>query len=395
MTSPTHACADCGSVPAPHWKLWIDNVSDAITLQIPLHDLPLYSRLIAIADTILSFVGRLTFFALRALHVITLSDDITTSPSDRSKFLWEEARRRSINMKHLMIFGTPTDMFWVRHNGRSEFFQSLPLSPESHALRMDDKVLFKERMRQGGLPVPKSFGVSSLSEARARVREIGSACIKPRTGSNGRHTYPNVHTDEQVASAYKGVKQIGPFVTVEEFLEGNLCRATCVDGTLIGFLESAYPTIVGDGVSTIAELIQVANTRKVDGVSDIILDSSVLDFVKRRGYTPESVLPAGEKLALTYRGGTGSGGSNREHGRGGIHPSFIEPIEKAAKLTELTIVGFDIIIPDAQQPADSQKWGFIESNSLPWIDLHMQPFYGEPVDLTPAVWDAWLRKSKV
>lgn len=386
------SCAACGPVPASHATLWIDNLTDALSHRLPMHRIPLYGVLVAITSTVLSVAGQLSFFAGRGLRVISLSDDPTTAPSNRSRLLWEESKRRGIDMKQIMFFGSPTDAFRVRHNGRTEFFKSLPLSPDMRALSMDDKVLFKEAMAAAGLPVPKSFGVSSLKAARAAHAAIGISCVKPRTGSNGRHTYPNVRTEQELVEAYRSVRAIGPFVTIETFLEGNLCRATCVGGKMIGFLESAYPTLVGNGVSTITELIETANAVRLEGIDEIVLDDSNEGFINRRGYTRDSVLPEGIKLALTYRGGTGAGGSNREHGRN-IHPSFIPIIEEAAKVTGLHIVGFDIIIPDAQRPADEQTWGFIESNSLPWIDLHATPYYGEPIDLSPAVWDLWLERA--
>lgn len=374
-------------------SLWLGTLADAATLRVPVYRIPFYSFLMRAAERIVSVAGALCFHVARGLHLIRLSDDPETSVSARSKLLWQEAARRGIRMQQLMLAGMPTDLFRVRHGRTTQFFRSLPLSPDARALCMDDKVLFKEKMERADLPVPKRFGVSGFSDAERALEAVGTACVKPRTGSNGRHTYPNVRTSKDLEEAFKGVKQISAFVTVEEYLEGNLCRATCVGGTLIGFLESAYPSVTGDGRSTIAELIERANAQKLPGVDDMTLDAVNEGFIRRRGYAPGSVLAEGTTLALTYRGGTGSGGSNREHGRN-IHPSFIPLIEKAAQRTELSIVGFDLIIPDPQQPADTQRWGFIEANSLPWIDLHAHPYYGDPIDLSSAVWELWLDRQR-
>jgi hypothetical protein len=389
--SPTY-CAACGSAQASHTSLWLDNLTDALSHRVPMHKMPFYRTLLRITNAILTILGQLSFFAGRALRLVSLSSDVETTVSNRSKLVWQEALRRGLDIKQVMLLRKPTDMFRIRHNGRTEFFTSLPLSPDLTALAMDDKVLFKEAMAAAGLPVPKSFGVSSLSAARKAHAQTGISCVKPRTGSNGRHTYPNIRTDQELVDAYTGAREIGPFITVEEFIEGDLCRATCVGGKMIGFLQSAYPTVMGDGVSTIAELIQNANAIRLDGVDDMELDAVNDAFIQRRGYTRDSVLPRGTSLALTYRGGTGSGGSNRELGRD-IHPSFIPIIEKAAGVTGLHIVGFDIIIPDPQKPESEQTWGFIESNSLPWTDLHTTPYYGEPIDLSPAIWDLWLERA--
>jgi cyanophycin synthetase len=304
--------------------------------------------------------------------------------------MWLEARRRGIEMRQLLFWGSPTDTFRVRVDGRIHIFKSLPLPPlHAETLRMDDKIWFKEALAREGLPVPKSSGASNLESAKRALAEFGTVCVKPRSGSNGRHTYPVVKTEEDLSAAFKSVKQICAFASVEEQLEGNLCRATCVGGKLLGFLESNYPTVAGDGVLTIRELVARANAEKPNGVADIVLDDSHTGYIRRRGYELDSVLPSGVSLPLTYRAGASSGGRNRERGRA-VHPSFIPIIERAAALTGLSIVGFDLIIPDSEAPAESQRWGFIEANSLPWIDLHAAPFSGEPNDLSAAVWDLWL-----
>ncbi len=389
--SSTHGCAACGGAPASHLSLWIGTVADAATLRIPAYRIPFYSFLMRLAEGVVSALGMLCLSIGRALFLVRLSDDPEAAVSSRSKLLMQEAARRGIRMQQVMLAGMPTDLFRASRGRATQFFRSLPLAPEPSALRMDDKVIFKKEMAQAGLPVPKSFGAARLKEARGAFEAVGTACVKPRTGSNGRHTYPNVRTVAELDEAFKGVKQISAYATIEEYLEGNLCRATCVGGVMHGFLESAYPTVAGDGISTIGELIAAANARKLPGVDDIVLDAVNEGFIKRRGYARDSVLPEGTVLPLSYRGGTGAGGSNRERGRN-IHPSFIPRIEEAARLTGLSIVGFDLIIPDPEQPADSQRWGFIEANSLPWIDLHASPYYGDPIDLSSAVWDLWLER---
>ncbi len=389
----TLGCEACGSASVPHLPLRITTTVDTIMLSVPTHEWRVYRLLTKLGDAVLTVLGKSAFFVCKMLGVITLSDDTEMAVSDRSRLLWLEAKKRSIPMQQLMFLGKPSDTFRVETSGKEHFFKSLPFPPLDVAvLRMDDKVWFKRAMEKAGLPVPKSFGVSTMKGALEALKEVGVACVKPRTGSNGRHTYTYVKTEEDLREALASVKEICAFASVEEQLEGNLCRATCVGGKMLGFLESQYPTVIGDGVSTIAELIEKTNAAKPDGVGDIVMNTSYAGQLKRRGYSLDSVLPTGMRFPISYRAGSALGGSNREHGRT-VHPSFVPIIEQAAKLTGLSIVGFDIIIPDPMKPASEQRWGFIEANSLPWIDLHASPFYGEPQDLSAAVWDQWASAS--
>ena len=50
-------------------------------------------------------------------------------------------------------------------------------------------------------------------------------------------------------------------------------------------------------------------------------------------------------------------------------------------------VGFDFIIPNISKSWQEQKCGFIEVNSLPFINLHHDPLLGQPINVAAKVWD--------
>lgn len=374
-----------------HASLWLTNTGDVLT--VPFKDIRnsfVVRVLIRIGEFVTNLIATTFYHLGRLTGAIHLGDDIERTLSHRSRLLWEEARRRSIDTKQLFVFGLPTDIYAVtERDGDRTFYQSIPfpdLSGEN--ADMDDKVAFKRMLEARKIPVPRSRSVMHYHSAKKALDEFGIVCVKPQSGSNGRHTFPYVRTEEELRSAFKSAKELCLLVSIEEHLEGNLARATCVGGTMHGFLESAYPTVTGDGFSTVRELVARANAEKPEGVDDILLTDAHMGYIRRRGYEFGDILPAGVPLQLTYRAGASSGGRNTEHGRS-IHPSFLPYIEEAARATGLPIVGFDLIIPDPTAPADSQQWGFIEANSLPWIDLHATPLYGTPVDLSPHVWALW------
>lgn len=384
-------CAACGGATVSHAAIWVSNSGDMVALGFAgLRTTWIVRTLSGIGEWALSLLGHLAFHIARIVGAVSLSDDFSKVRSDRARVMWEDALRRGIPMEQLFLFGAPADTYRIRIHGKTYFVDSIPTPPkkQKEALHIDDKISFKAILRKAGIATPRSIGTTSLSTAKKTLKEFGTVCVKPRYGSNGYHTYPFVKTEKELEDAFKSAKELCYMVSVEEHLEGNVCRATCIDGKLVGFLESQYPTVVGDGVHTVAELIQKNNEARRDGVAEIVVNYMHEGYIGRRGYTLESVLPEGVSLPLTYRAGSSSGGSNREYGRN-IHPSFIPIIEHAAALTELPIVGFDLIIKDPLASADSQAWGFIEANSLPWINLHHTPFEGEPVNVATHVWDLW------
>jgi cyanophycin synthetase len=157
---------------------------------------------------------------------------------------------------------------------------------------------------------------------------------------------------------------------------------------LVGFLESRAPSITGDGRSTILKLIDEKNQHRSLDVAHIELTPMHLAYIARRGYVPEDILPEGVVLPLTYSAGAGSGGSGQEYGDQ-IHPQLKAEIERAAHITGLPLVGFDLILEDPHKSPQEQRWGIIEANSLPWINLHHTPHQGKPVNVAARVWDLW------
>ncbi len=71
------------------------------------------------------------------------------------------------------------------------------------------------------------------------------------------------------------------------------------------------------------------------------------------------------------------------------HPKLIATLERAAKIVNDPVIGFDVISTDVTADPDNTRWGIIEANSLPFINLHYEPLEGPSIDIAPYVWDLW------
>jgi cyanophycin synthetase len=161
-----------------------------------------------------------------------------------------------------------------------------------------------------------------------------------------------------------------------------------VNGVLAGFYKGQAPTLVGDGKKTIRELIEEKDSKRQGRVEPIRVSKELHDHILRSGFAISDILPKGISLPLTYRVGRLFGGRTIEMWSD-LHPSFIPIFEKAAKTVGLSVVGFDAIIPDPTKPASSDRWGIIECNSLPFIDLHYYALEGKPKNIAGMIWDMW------
>jgi D-alanine-D-alanine ligase-like ATP-grasp enzyme len=387
-------CVYCGNAPVSH-KMTHFITTISVFMGIISKTLARYKlwkylvRLISRAGAILD---RYAYGLLHLLHIVSYAHDPARARTYRSQVVWEEANRRGISMEQIVMFGRYTDAYRAFINGRWIYFESLPIPPHligSSYAWMDDKYVLKNVLRHEGISVPHSFVATGIREARAAFEKIGGfAVVKPRSGTRGRHTITHVSATAQLDLAFSITQRLCHFVSIEEHLEGGVCRGTVVGGVLVGFFQALPPRIIGNGVSTIRELIAVKNASKNPRVQNIILTRENAEYINRCGYDIDSIIPDGETIDLGHRTGRLFGGHTREL-LDTVHPRLCAYLERASRVLDVHVVGFDLIIENPDADPDGQKWGIIEANSLPFIDLHYLPLYGTPSNVAAAVWDLW------
>lgn len=385
------ACAYCGDAHVNHVFLYLTGLISSIT------------------DPLLSWLGHrtpkfLTNTAEGILHLMLqvmlllgfakFSNDIEKAASLRSKIVWEEALRKGIKPEQLIIFGKPSEHMRAKINGKYFYYDSLPIPikfTDSLNTDWDDKFILKKRLENVGVPVPRFAEIPIFSKNKVKMlfdQFEKPLIVKPALGSRGRHTTTNINDFQSFQKAIKVGRMISPFLVMEEHLYGYVCRATFVDGKFAGFYRAEPPIVIGDGKKNIRELILERDATRPDRVSKIEMTQEIAEHMRRQGYDLNHILSDGKKIALTHRTGRLFGGRTREMWNE-LHPSFIPILEKAAKMTKLPILGFDCIVPDPEKDESSQRWGIIECNTLPYIDLHYFALEGKPQNIAGMVWDLW------
>ncbi|WP_258933324.1 ATP-grasp domain-containing protein [Nesterenkonia pannonica] len=183
---------------------------------------------------------------------------------------------------------------------------------------VSDKYRTGKLLRDAGVRAPRSEVVRSAG----RAHELAQAwqcplVIKPRSGNKGRGVFVNLTTPESITSAFESVHALGNDVLVEEFVqpfEEYRCIATAAE--CLSVVRRVLPHVVGDGQSTIAELIAEKNEERRRSPhlmkSLIPLDDVARSHLARQGSDPESVLPMGRAVTVRDVGGLSSGGDTVE-----------------------------------------------------------------------------------
>jgi cyanophycin synthetase len=263
-----------------------------------------------------------------------------------------------------------------------------------------NKVETKRILAKAHIPVPEGDVVNTKTELRRSLKELDfPVVIKPINGNHGRGITTNIKTWEQAVDAFQIAKTISDDVIVEQFFNGEDHRLLVVNFKLVAVAKRTPAMVMGDGKSTIQQLIDQVNadprrgvghekvltTIKADKITEIIL--------KNKHLTLESVLPLGEILFLKDTANLSSGGTSTDV-TDEVPESTRLMAERIARLINLDICGIDVIAQDIHLPIDGVNGAVIEVNAAPGFRMHLSPSKGLPRNVAAPVMDMLYPKGK-
>ena len=150
--------------------------------------------------------------------------------------------------------------------------------------------------------------------------------------------------------------------------------------------------VIGDGRSTIEELVELTNADPRRGVGHekvltrIKFDHAAVALLADQGYKLGDVPPAGETVKLTLTGNMSTGGISIDR-TFEAHPDNVEIAEEAARMVGLDIAGIDFICPDITEPVRETGGAICEVNAAPGFRMHTHPTIGDPQFIAKPVVD--------
>ncbi|MDO8930792.1 MAG: cyanophycin synthetase, partial [Rhodocyclaceae bacterium] len=255
-----------------------------------------------------------------------------------------------------------------------------------------DKDLTKNLLRACGVPVPEGRLVDSPEDAWEAAEEIGvPVVVKPRDGNHGRGVSTELMTREEVEAAYKLALDEGSDVIVERFVRGNEHRLLVVGGRLAAAARGESASVVGDGLSTLIELIDTQiNTDPRRGTTEdyplnlvmVDKDPAVRLEIARQGFTPDAIPPLGAEVMIQRNGNVAFDVTDL------VHPDVAATVSLAARIVGLDVAGVDLVAEDISRPLDEQRGAIVEVNAGPGLLMHLKPASGEPRPVGRAIVDS-------
>ena len=262
-----------------------------------------------------------------------------------------------------------------------------------------DKGLTKTLLDGAGVPVPAGWTVTGVQEAQRAAQRLGGlVTVKPLDANQGKGVTTQCAGPDEVARAFEHARRYSRQVIVEQHFAGRDYRVLVTGKKVAAASWRRPPHIVGDGLSTIRELVELENLNPARGeghtniLTKIPLDEIAGAALARQGYEWDSVPTDGVTVELRGNANLSTGGTAED-----VTDSLPEETRalcvRAARTVGLDVAGIDIVCEDISQPLREQDGGIIEVNAAPGIRMHQYPSRGKARDAGDAIVEAMFGQS--
>jgi len=310
-------------------------------------------------------------------------------PSTRA--LVDEAERRGIPVMRL----DEKSLIQLGH-GRHQQKLRASITGRTSIVAADlagDKNMTKKLLDESGVPVPRGIVVRDEDEAVRGARRLRYPLVtKPLDGNHGRGVTIGIMDEDQLRFGFREARSQakGRDVIVEQFFEGNDHRILVVGGKMIAVAERIPAQVIGDGISTVRQLVAEVNRdpRRGEGHENVMtrirIDAHVEEFLARSGLSPDSIPDADEIVQLRATANLSTGGTAVDR-TNEIHPDNAEIARRAALIVGLDVCGVDFVCPDITRSVRDTGGGVIEVNAAPGLRMHIEPSEGAPRDVAKPI----------
>lgn len=262
-----------------------------------------------------------------------------------------------------------------------------------------DKEDTKYLLEQAEIEVPRG-------DIIRRERSLQEACdyvgfplvIKPIDGNHGRGITVDINNYEDALVAYHAAKEVSRSVIVEKFITGRDFRLLVINHQLVAAAVRTPAHVIGDGKSTIQELIDTVNSdpRRGYGHENVLTKITTNDLTKKlikdAGHDLDSVIKKDEILILKDTANLSTGGT-AEDVTDIVHPANVSMVERISKIIDLDICGVDIMTSDITKPLSETGGAVLEVNAGPGFRMHLAPTTGLPRNVAAPVIDKLFPKG--
>ncbi|MES2837783.1 MAG: cyanophycin synthetase [Bacteroidota bacterium] len=251
----------------------------------------------------------------------------------------------------------------------------------------------KRLLKDAAIPVAKGVCISNPDDLESSIKEIGFPLVfKPLDGNHGKGASINVKTLEEAKQAFDHAKKYSRKIIIEKFITGYDFRVLVINNRFIAAALREPAHVIGDGKSTIQQLIDKENLDPRRGyghenvLTEISIDRETLEQLAKKEYTLETILKKDELCYLKGTANLSTGGTSTDI-TDIVHPHNIFICERISRVIGLDICGIDIMASNLSEPLETTGGVVLEVNAAPGFRMHLAPAKGLPRNVAAPVID--------
>jgi cyanophycin synthetase len=311
-----------------------------------------------------------------------------------ARLLLKEFSARNID---IIAIEPDSNSFFAKINNNYIYCKGIktPLNTLSAVTLCDDKLMSKKALSLFNIPTPEYLCYSRkqlpileqiLPEIDSFIKKHKRIIAKPQNGMKSKDVFLDITTIEQAKAAFKSIlekKYRG--ILFEKYIPGEVHRLLFVKGKLIAALKKEKGYILGNGQSTIVELIEEKNKYLDQGnraVGRIVIDDKLTDSFAAQNLKLSDIPKINTKIF------TENDFSNLEtvsEVTELVNKDLANKLGNFAVSFGLGLTGIDVITNDI---SNEDVCSVIEINKEPGIDFHHYPDYGSSINVAKEIVDA-------
>ncbi len=256
-----------------------------------------------------------------------------------------------------------------------------------------DKEETKNLLEAAEIPVPRGIICYDEDDLQSAAKKYGYPLVtKPVNGNHGKGASTDLKNWDELLVGFHAAKKYGRGIIVERFIKGLDHRVLVVNYKFVAAAIRKPAAVVGDGKSSIQQLIDKVNAdpRRGYGHEKVLTSIKVDDHTRKilddKNLTLDSVLEKGNELWLKPTANLSTGGTATDV-TDLVHPDNVFMCERIARIIGLDICGIDIMAPDLSVPISQNGGAILEVNAAPGFRMHISPAEGLPRNVAEPVID--------
>jgi glutamate--cysteine ligase len=326
-------------------------------------------------------------FLLRGYEDLELSTQI----------LIKAAIKRGISFK---ILDRTDNFIRLTNSKKSEIVKQATKTSEDTficAEIMENKIVTKNLLNENEISTPLGLSYTNKNKALESYSEFRNKLIviKPKSENFGIGItiFKSPFSLSEFETAVNLAFQNGGPIIIEEFIAGEEFRFFIIDNELLGVLQRVPANVIGDGIHTIEELVEIKNQDSLRGegyktpLEKIKLGVSEKMFLGHYGKKISDIPAVEEVVFLRENSNISTGGDSIDY-TDDIPQAYKDIAVKAARAVYAKICGIDMIINDISNDKPTNRdYAVIEANFNPAIHIHTYPYKGKQREIAEKILD--------